>query len=137
MNRSLSCRMDGSDVVQTMTILEDDGTLHSENVIRLGNRDVVLAQVAAQAAEAKRDRDGVAAATTTRPIPASGPAGQKEVYFWIEGRNMYRSEVRRNPAGKIAHERVSNMGDKVNAIENCVARYMELADLVAKIMAAV
>ena len=130
MKREIACKLDGSEVIQTTTVTDNKGVLQSENTIRLGDRDTVLGQIEEQVVEAERDRDGIAAATSAKPAPAAiGQPGAEEVLFHLSGGKVYKTVVRRNGQGKIAHQETRLDGPRANRIENSEERFRELTEL--------
>lgn len=125
MKRTISCRLSGSEVVQTTTVLNDDGTLQSERTIVLGDRDVVLAHLNEQVTEAKRDRDGATAAPTTKPAAADGAAGES-VEFYLDGSTLNRVVTRRDGNGKLRSQRIEPLGNKSNQIAHFEERFAEI-----------
>lgn len=129
MKREISCKLDGQEVIQTTIVTNDDGTFR-KSVVRLGDRDIVLGQIELQVAEALRDRDGIAAASSAEPVPAAtGKPGAEEVYFHLVGRDVYRTTVRRNSQGKIASQETRQDGSRANRIENSEERLRELTEI--------
>ena len=133
MKRTLSCRLDGPDVVQTTTVLNDDGTLHSENISRLGEQSTVLDHLEAEVVGAKRDRDGCASPKTGKPAaPGDGVPGV-EIVFWLDGRNVYRNEIQRNAKGKVTSQRTEPLGRWTDKLANLEERLAELTDMRDKV----
>lgn len=136
MKREITCRLDGADVIQTTRILDDKGELQSKNVARLGERDVVLAQMDEQLAEAKRDLDGIMSPKTSEPAPAADGAPGQEVVFWVSGKKLYRVTIRRNDQGKVMSENTSPEGDWKNRMVNAEERHAEIKQVRDAIAAA-
>lgn len=125
MKRTIACRLSGSDVVQTTTILNDDGSLHREQTITLGDRDTVLAQMDEQLAEAKRDRDGATAASTTKPAAGDGAPGDT-VEFYLDGTTLNKVETKRDAKGKLRSQRIEPLGNKSNQLAHLEERFQEI-----------
>jgi hypothetical protein len=134
MRREISCRLDGTNVVQTTTVWDDDGTLIERRSIVLGDRETVLEQVSRAYEEAKRDLDGISSPDPKEPVPAAvGRPGAKEVRFWVEGSNLYRCEVERDSTGRVRTCRSSLEGKRNQRLEAAAQREAELKDLRDKI----
>jgi hypothetical protein len=134
MRREISCRLDGTNVVQTTTIWDDDGTLIERRSIVLGDRETVLEQVSRMYEEAKRDLEGISSPDSVEPVPAAvGRPGAKEVRFWVEGSNLYRCEVERDSTGRVRTCRSSLEGKRNQRLEAAAQREAELKDLRDKI----
>lgn len=129
MKREVTCRLDGLDVIQTTKVFDDSGALQSKNVSRLGDRDMVLAQITSQTDEAKRDRDGIVSPKTTEPSPAGDGKPGEEIVFWISGKTIYRVSIRRNAAGKVTSENTTPLGDWKGRMANAEERLAELTTL--------
>ena len=136
MKREVTCRLDGSDVIQTTKVLDDAGAIQSKNSVRLGDKTIVLSQVEAQVAEAKRDRDGIMSPKTSEPAPAADGAPGDENVFWISGKTLYKNTIRRNAAGKVVTESTSNEGDWKGKMANAEERLAELTTVRDAIAAA-
>lgn len=125
MKRTISCKLSGTDVVQTTTILNDDGSLRSERTIVLGDRDTVLAHLNDQVNEAKRDRDGATSPLSSKPAAADGAAGET-VEFYADGANLNRVTTQRKADGKLQSQRVEPLGNKSQILSNYEERLTEL-----------
>ena len=128
MPRESSCKMDGKDVVQTTAVYDDKGALQRENVIRLGNREIVLGQLEESVAQAERDRNGLSKPATAKPPPPRDGDPGTEVTFWLEGRNVYRCETRRDAKGKVTSCQSRLEGPWVQRLENAEERLAELTE---------
>jgi hypothetical protein len=137
MRREISCKLDGTNVVQTTSVFADDGTLLERHSIVLGDRDTVLEQVSRAYEEAKRDLDGISSPDPKEPVPAAvGRPGVTEVRFWLEGSNLYRCEVERDSAGRVRTCRSILEGKRNQRLEAAAQREAELKDLRDKIAGA-
>lgn len=125
MKRTIACRMDGENVVQTTTVLNDDGSLHSERTITLGNRETVLAHLEGQVSEAKRDRDGATSPLSSKPGAGDGAAGES-VEFYLDGKNLNRVKTVRNSNGKLRSQDVEPLGPRSEKLAHFEERFTEL-----------
>lgn len=126
MKREITCQLQGSDVIQTTRILDDDGVLKSKNTVRLGDRDTVLAQLEEQVADAKIERDGTVSPKTAEPVPAADGQPGESVDFWVSGKTLYKVTTSRNAAGKVTSERTTPQGDWKTQMANAEERLKEL-----------
>jgi len=126
MKREVTCRLDGSDVIQTTKVFGDKGELQSKNSIRLGDRDTVLSQMEEQVSDAKRDRDGIVSPKTTEPAPAGDGQPGESVDFWVSGKTIYKIVIRRNKDGKVTSENTTSLGDWKGRMANAEERLAEL-----------
>jgi hypothetical protein len=134
MRREISCKLDGTNVVQTTSVFDDDGTLLERRSIVLGDRETVLEQVSRMYEEAKRDLDGISSPDPKEPVPAAvGRPGAKEVLFWMDGSNLYRCEVERDSAGRVRTCRSTLEGKRNQRLEAAAQREAELRMLKEKI----
>ena len=124
MKTEVKCTISGGKVIRTHTIFDDAGKLHSENTSIQGDRDIVLDQLEAQVAEAKRDRDGMLN-PVTKPSPSDGAPGV-EVVFWQDGKTLYRSEIRRDSKGTFQSLRTEPLGHRSQRLENAEERLAEI-----------
>src|SRR5574339_893786 len=125
MKTEVKCVLSGTKVVRTHTILNDDGTIRSENTSIQGEKDAVLDQLEAQVLEAKRDRDGMLNPISSKPTPSDGAPGE-EVVFWLDGKTLYRIEIRRDSSGKFQSQRVRPVGTRGPCLENAQDRLAEI-----------
>lgn len=125
MRRALSYRLDGEEVIRTSEVYDDNGELQDRSEIRLGNRDIVLGQLTAQAVEAKEEADGVQAAAAEQPVASTGKPG-KSCQWFLRGKQLYCTEINRRADGKVQHAQTRPLGHRANVIENCVERAAEL-----------
>lgn len=125
MKHEISCKLSGTDVVRTHTVIGDDGKIHSENVSVQGDRDTVLEQLESQVVSAKRDRDGMLNPVTSKPVPTDGAAGE-EISYWMDGNVLYQTTTRRNPAGKFQGQSTQPLGPRRARLDNAEERLVEL-----------
>lgn len=125
MRTEIKCTLAGTKVVRTHSVFGDDGKLQSENTSVQGEKADVLEQLEAQVAEAKRDRDGMLNPASIKPTPADGAPGV-EVDFWLDGQTLYRTETRRDAAGKFQSQRSEPLGKRSQRLENAEERLAEI-----------
>lgn len=125
MKTEVKCALDGTQVVRTHSVFDNEGKLQSENTSVQGDRDTVLEQLTAQVVEAKRDRDGMLNPAAVKPTPANGAPGT-EVVFWLDGQTLYRTETRRDSSGKFQSQRTEPLGKRAQRLENAEERLTEI-----------
>ena len=123
MAHKYSFTLDGEDVVQRMEM--ENGEV---STIRLGARDVVLAQLTKDTTEAKEERDGCTAATEgEKPVAPTGVPGSKSKQYHLKDGKLWCTEIeRRKPDGKVHHARMRELGPRSSVLANRVERHAEL-----------
>ena len=125
MRTEIKCTLSGTKIIRTHSVFDDAGKLQSENTSVQGEKADVLEQLEAQVAEAKRDRDGMLNPAASKPTPADGAPGT-EVAFWLDGQTIYRTETRRDAAGKFQSQRSEPLGKRAQRVENAEDRLAEI-----------
>lgn len=129
MGRELSFKMDGTRVVQTTTRFDDGGKLQGEDVIVLGERDVVLDHLEGEVSKATAERDGMAAATEGKREPSkTGTPGESALYYTL-GKDVYKCVARYDAGGRFASCRVERMGGRSDRLAWAQERLAELTEM--------